>query len=427
MIKKLKKKQLGLIDCNNFYVSCERLFYPKLNHRPVVVLSNNDGCVVSRSNEAKLLGIRMGHPWFQLEKIAKKNGVIALSSNYPLYADISNRVMKVLDAFSSHKEIYSIDECFIDLSDVNEIRNISYEIRRKIIKWIGIPVCVGIGPTKTLAKLANKIAKKHPRSKGVFNYSDLNYAKQKRILSQFSISEIWGIGEKLSKKLSEDQVDTILDFKNAHTPTLRAKYGVVIEKTQKEIQGISCINIEEVIQQKKQIIVSRSFRKNLTEIDPLKEAISNFVSNACIKLRMQKSQAMMLQVFLKTNKFKKNLSQYNPILAIPMIHPTNDSLVINKYAQMIVKKIWKNGFEYKKAGIILSSITSEFIQQGNLLEASISINKNLMATLDYINAKYGRNTITISVNEKKSKWQIQQNNKSPFYTTSWNELPLVQS
>ena len=299
-------KNIALIDCNNFYVSCERVFRPDLKNIPLVVLSNNDGCVVSRSNEAKKLGIKMGQPWFQCKQISEKHGVLALSSNYPLYADMSNRVMSILSKYSPEYEVYSIDECFIELTGVSKLRETSYQIRERIIKWTGIPVCVGIGSTKTLAKLANFIAKKHPRSRGVFNYNDLSNEQKNRLLSQISVNKIWGVGLKLSEKLIKRNINTVQDLKTAHIPTLRKTFGVVMEKTQRELQGLSCINLEDSPPIKKQIVSSRSFGKSVESIDVIKDAMNSFVTNACVKLRMQKSNASIVQVFLKTNKFKQH-------------------------------------------------------------------------------------------------------------------------
>ena len=277
--------QLALVDCNNFYVSCERLFRPDLKAVPLVVLSNNDGCVVSRSNEAKALGIRMGQPWFECKDLAEEHGILALSSNYALYADISNRVMRILSDFSPRTEVYSIDECFVDLSGMPDLHALSYRIRETVLKWTGMPVCVGIGPTKTLAKLANHVAKKHPRSRGVFNYNDLSAAQQTRLLSRIAVDEVWGVGRRLSVRLTEHGIHTVQDLRLAHMPSLRAGFGVVMEKTQRELNGLACIDVQEVVPDKQQIIASRSFGSMVETADVLKDAVSVFVANACAKLR----------------------------------------------------------------------------------------------------------------------------------------------
>ena len=249
-------QQLALIDCNNFYVSCERLFRPDLAGKPVVVLSNNDGCVVSRSNEAKDIGIKMGQPWFQAKALAEEHNILALSSNYALYADLSNRVMNLLAEFSPRHEVYSIDECFVDLTGMAELRSISYAMRERVMRWTGIPVCVGIGPTKTLAKLANFIAKKHPRSKGVFNYNALTESQKATLLSRIPVDEVWGVGRKLAPRLAEYGIQNVHELREAHTPTLRSEFGVVVEKIQRELQEVACVAMEEVTPPKKQIIAN---------------------------------------------------------------------------------------------------------------------------------------------------------------------------
>jgi len=420
-------QQIALVDCNNFYVSCERLFRPDLRTTPVVVLSNNDGCVVSRSNEAKALGIRMGQPWFQCKELAEEHGILAMSSNYALYADLSNRVMSILSTYSPRHEVYSIDECFVDLTGTAKLRDVSYQMRERVIQWSGIPVCVGIGPTKTLAKLANFVAKKHPRSKGVFNYNDLSESQQIKLLEQITVDEVWGIGRRLTKRLAEHNIHTVADLKCAHTPTLRSEFGVVIEKTQRELQGISCIELQEVVPDKKQIISSRSFGDMVQDVDVLKDAMSTFVANACAKLRAQESHAALIQVFLYTNRFRKDLPQYRPCLAIPLPYPTNDSLAVNKWAGFLVEQMYKPEYQYKKAGIVLSEISPITHYQGDLLapETEVTSSNQLMTAIDQLNKRFGRGTIKISTQGAHKGWQMKQERKSPSYTTKWSDIPVV--
>jgi len=281
-VTKKSVQQLALVDCNNFYVSCERLFRPDLAGRPVVVLSNNDGCVVSRSNEAKSIGIRMGQPWFQAKALAEEHNTLALSSNYALYADLSNRVMNLLAEFSPRHEVYSIDECFVDLTGMPELRVISYAMREKIMRWTGIPVCVGIGPTKTLAKLANFIAKKHPRSKGVFNYNALTEVQKVKLLSSIAVDEVWGVGRRLAPRLAEYGIETVKELRDAHAPTLRAEFGVVVEKIQRELQEVACVDMEEVTPPRKQIVASRSFGNPVQDVASLKAAVALFVKTLAV-------------------------------------------------------------------------------------------------------------------------------------------------
>ncbi len=419
------KQQLALVDCNNFYVSCERLFRPDLTTTPVVVLSNNDGCVVSRSNEAKAIGVRMGQPWFECKALAEEHGILALSSNYALYADLSNRVMNVLSTFSPRTEVYSIDECFVDLTGIPKLRDVSYQMREHVMQWTGIPVCVGIGPTKTLAKLSNFVAKRHPRSKGVFNYNDLTEAQQTKLLSQITVDEVWGVGRKLTKRLGEHGIHTVQDLRLAHTPTLRAEFGVVIEKTQRELQGIACIDLQEVFPNKQQIISSRSFGSMVQDLDVLKDAMSTFVANACAKLRAQNSHASVIQVFLQTNRFRKDLPQYMPSLAIPLPTPTNDSLAVNMWACHLIDLMFKPEYQYKKAGVVLSEISPTSHIQGDLLALETENNSRLMIAIDQLNTRFGRGAVKISTQGAHKGWQMKQERKSPCYTTAWSELPLT--
>jgi DNA polymerase V len=417
--------QIALVDCNNFYVSCERVFRPDLRNVPVVVLSNNDGCAVSRSNEAKALGIKMGQPWFECKELAEEHGILALSSNYALYADMSNRVMSILGSFSPRQEVYSIDESFLDLTGMPKLRELSYEIRERVITWTDIPVCVGIGPTKTLAKLANFIAKRHPRSKGVFNYNDLSEALQVKLLSQIEVGEVWGVGRKISARLAEHGIHTVQDLRVAHTATLRAEFGVVVEKTQRELQGIQCIDLEDIAPAKKQIVSSRSFGQTVREVAVLKDAMSTFVANSCAKLRAQGSHASLIQVSLYTNRFRKDLPQYNPSFTLPLPQPTNDSLVVNRWADYLVGRLFKPEYEYKKAGIMLGEITPVGQYQVDWLEPTQATDTRLMDALDGLNQRFGRGTVKVSTQGAHKGWQMRQERKSPSYTTDWDSVPGV--
>ena len=415
--------QMALVDCNNFYVSCERVFRPDLKNVPVVVLSNNDGCVVSRSNEAKALGIKMGQPWFECKALAQEHGILALSSNYALYADLSNRVMSILSDYSPRHEVYSIDECFVDLTGTPQLRDVSYAMRERVIAWTGIPVCVGIGPTKTLAKLANYIAKKHPRSKGVFNYNDLTQVQQVKLLSQIEVGEVWGVGRRISARLSEHGIHTVQDLRMAHTATLRSEFGVVMEKTQRELQGVPCIDLQEVVPDKKQIVSSRSFGQTVRDVAVLKDAMSTFVANACAKLRAQGSHAALIQVSLHTNRFRKDLPQYNPSFALPLPQPTNDSLVVNRWADYLVGRLFKPEYAYKKAGIMLGEITPVGQYQADWLEPTQATDTRLMEALDGLNKRFGRGTVKVSTQGAHAGWQMRQERKSPSYTTDWASMP----
>lgn len=420
-----RSQQLALVDCNNFYVSCERLFRPDLLKVPLVVLSNNDGCVVSRSNEAKALGVKMGQPWFECQALAEQHGIVALSSNYALYADISNRVMGIVAAFSPRHEVYSIDECFVDLTGIPQVRDVGYAIRERVGRWTGIPVCVGIGPTKTLAKLANHVAKKHPRSKGVFNYNALTEDQKTRLLQRISVGDLWGVGRKLTQRLALHGVRTVQDLRAAHVPTLRAEFGVVMEKTQRELQETPCIELQEMQPDRQQIISSRSFGCMVTELPVLKDALSTFVANACAKLRAQNSHAAVIQVFLQTNRFRQDQPQHMPSLAVPLTYPTHDSLEVNRWAAYLCERMYKPGYQYKKAGVVLSEICPASHHQGDLLEPGPPLNERLMQALDALNQRYGRGTVKVSTQGAYQGWQMLQERKSPNYTTCWEEVPVI--
>jgi DNA polymerase V len=418
-------RSIALVDGNNFYVSCERVFRPDLENKPVVVLSNNDGCAVARSNEVKALGIKMGSPWFQMRHLAKQHGIVALSSNYALYADMSNRMMNVLSTFSPIQEVYSIDECFLELTGFDDIRERAYDIRRTVGQYVGLPVCVGIGPSKTLAKLANHVAKKHPRSKGVFDFNVLNDRQQESVLSSIEINEVWGIGRKLTASLNAEGVMNVLQLREADLKSMRARYGVVMEKTISELRGISCIDIQETEQPKKQIISSRSFGQTVTEIEDLQDALSHFITNAALKLRQQNSVAGILQVFIMTDRFRKDHPQYSPAISLPLPVPTCNTTLLSQWAAIGLKQIFKTGFRYKKAGVILSEISDQAIQQPDLF-SSADEQSDLMETIDSINGRFGKGAIKLAEDGSRMRWAMRQEKKSPGYTTDWDEIAICK-
>jgi len=416
-------RSIALIDCNNFYCSCERVFRPDLDGKPLVVLSNNDGCVIARSAESKALGIKMGAPWFKLHDVARQHGIVAFSSNYPYYADMSNRVMSILAQFSPDQEVYSIDESFLDLTGCGAIRDRAYEIRKRVLAWTGLIVCVGIGPSKTLAKLANHVAKKHPKSQGVFDYNILTPAQQNNVLANLAAGDVWGIGSKLARRLAELGIATVLQLRDADIPAMRARYGIVMEKIIRELRGEACIDIEEIEPVKKQIVSSRSFGQAVTELAELQDAVAHFISNAAEKLRRQKSVAGLLQVFVMTDRFRPEKPQYNPCLSVPLSVPTADSLELNRRAFQAVAQIYRSGYEYKKAGVVLSGIQPERILQKDLFSAAEAMpTAKLMATLDRINVRYGRGTLKLSSDGLQRAWVMKAEHKSPGYTTDWEQI-----
>lgn len=331
---------IALVDCNNFYVSCERAFDWRLRNKPVVVLSNNDGCVVARSNEVKALGVRMGVPWFQIRDLARQHGIIAYSSNYTLYADMSNRVMEILRDFSPRQEIYSIDECFLDFTGFQhvELNRIGQTIRQRIQQWVNLPVCVGFSSSKTLAKLANHVAKKQSQFEGVCDFAQMDEIGLNTLLAGIEVSEVWGIGRQLSIKLNNIGIQTVLDLKRAHIPTLRQQFGVVMEKTIRELNGIRCIDLEEVAPPKQAIVSSRSFAHPVRDIASLAESVTEYVSRAAEKLRKQHSYAGTIRVFIHTSPHKRDEPFYSNALLVPLPEPTHDSLRLIRAARWALKK-----------------------------------------------------------------------------------------
>ena len=379
-------RSIALVDCNNFYVSCERVFRPDLQNKPVIVLSNNDGCAVSRSNEAKALGVKMGVPLFQIQDIVKQHGIEVFSSNYVLYADMSNRVMMLLRQFAPDQEVYSIDESFLELTGLPDIAERMINMRLQVLRDTGIPVCVGVGPSKTLAKLANFVAKRHPKSRGVFNFNALTSQQVNSVLKNIPTEEVWGIGRKLTVALNEMGIVNVLQLRDTDAPSLKKRFGVVMEKTIRELRGETCIEFEDVTPAKQQIINSRSFGNMVTDVADLEDALSHFISNAAKKLRNQGSVTNMLQIFILTNRFRKDQEQYSPHVAIPLIEPTSNSMTLQKYAMQGLSVIFKAGYQYKKAGVILSEISKASVYQADMF-SNAQEKPKLMQTLDLINER----------------------------------------
>ncbi len=417
----------ALADCNNFYVSCEKVFNPSLNGKPVIVLSNNDGCVVSRSNEAKALGIKMGEPAFKIVDLIEKNNVAVFSSNYVLYGDMSQRVMNTLATFTPDIEIYSIDEAFLKLHTLKNINflDYAYKIRNTIKRYTGIPISIGLAMTKTLAKVANHIAKKNPKYNGVYIID----SEEKRIeaLKSIEIADIWGIGRQYSKFLERYKVKTGYDFTLLPPNWVKQKMTVVGLRTQKELSGIPCIDLEYEVPRKKAICTSRSFANMVSDLNTIEEAISYFASSCAYKLRKEESVAQLLMVFIRTNFFRKDLEQYASVRTITLPVPTNSSIEIVSYALYALKSIYKPDYEYKKAGVIVSGISPDNQIQTSLFD-SIDRGKhnNLMKTMDMINNKYGKNTIRLAALGCGRRLKMRQEKISPFYTTRWEDIITVK-
>jgi DNA polymerase V len=417
--------QFALVDGNNFYVSCERVFNPKLEGKPVVVLSNNDGCAVARSAEVKALGVTMGTPWFQMKDLAKQHGIIALSSNYELYADLSNRMMGILSKFSPDQEIYSIDECFLGFDGFHNYDFLAYgkEIRQTVKQWVGIPVCVGMANTKTLAKLANHCAKKAlAGEEGVFDFNRLTASERSALFARIPVSEIWGVGRKLSERLAERGIFHVEALRTADAKTLRREFSVVLERTIAELNGLSCMTLEEAVPNKQQIMSSRSFGQYVYELEPLKEAVASYIAIAAEKLRGQGSRAGMVQVYIRTNPHKENVPQYQRGLIVPLPEPTDDTLRLTKVALWLLTKIYLPGYAYQKAGVVLMNLADAGTVQLNLFSKHRD-NPRLMQVMDHINAVWGRDTLHSAATGVQKEWKMKRELKSPGFTTHWDQLP----
>lgn len=422
-------RSIALIDVNNFYVSCERVFNPKLVGKPVVVLSNNDGCVISRSNEAKD-DIPMGASWFTFQDFAKQHHITALSSNYALYADMSNRVMRILNQFSPDQEIYSIDECFLELSSFQHLDLLQYgqQIRHRVGQFTGLPISVGIGASKTLAKLANHCAKKRPEFNGVCDFNQLMPAQLNRLLAQLDVGDVWGIGRKLAAKLKQNhRINTALDLKQANPDTLRRIYSVVMEKTIRELNGIACIELEEPGLAKKQILNSRSFGIPVTDMQSLTEAVSFYISRAAVKLRHQQSLAGMVQVYIHTSRYRTGKDFYSNSFTVALPNPSDDTRVLAKNALIALKQIYRPDYYYAKAGVMLTAIQSKSGYQPDMFAAENESIKSdqLMAVMDRINNSMGRETLRLANQGFARPWKMKQQHKSPSYTTNWRDLLSV--
>lgn len=424
-------KIFALVDGNNFYVSCERVFQPRLEGKPVVVLSNNDGCVVARSQEVKDLGIKMGQPWFKIKAFSTKKNIVCFSSNYTLYADMSSRMMRLLSEFSPNCEIYSIDECFLDLTgfsnyNLNEYGQI---IRHRIKELLGLPTCVGIGSTKTLSKLANYIAKKNTSYHGVCDLSALDESEMRWLFQKISVSEIWGVGRQYSERLKKLGIHTVHDLRMAPSKRLREQFSVVMERIISELNGESCIDLEDVPSDKKQIICSRSFGRYISSLEDLKEAMATYVSRAAEKLREQDCLANLVHVFIETNRFNVNMPQYQNAYSISIGKPTSDTRILIKVAWEALTKIYRPGFSFKKCGVYLSDFTKSNAYQPSLFDDPVADHKRqrLMEVMDTVNHSMGRGTLRILGEGVGANWGMARENLSARYTSSIDELGIVKA
>jgi DNA polymerase V len=424
----MKQPIVALVDCNNFYASCERVFDPSLNGKPVVVLSNNDGCAVACSKEAKALGIRVGTPIFECEGLMKGHDVKIRSSNYTLYGDMSDRVMKVLSDFSPEVEIYSIDEAFLRLDHLSprDLNEYTHRIRRTVQDWTGIPVSIGFAPTKTLAKLANKFAKKHPQVEGVFDLLDAEVRRD--YLKEVPVSDIWGIGYQYTKFLNRQGIHTAWELSEAPISWLRKNLTVMGLRTAWELRGFPCLSLAEMREAKKGICSSRSFGRPVKTLLELEEALSSYATIGAEKLRMDCSVASIVGVFLGTNPFKKE-PQYSNYYSTGLSYPTAESSVLIHFALRALRKIFRSGFSYKKVGIFLFGIAPEKSVSPNLFGGYYDGSRSqvLMEVLDGINQRMGQGTLRFASSGSSNEWQMRREHLTDKFTTSWQELREVAS
>ena len=422
----------ALVDVNNFYVSCERVFQPKLEGLPMVVLSNNDGCAVARSAEVKALGIKTGTPWFQMEEIAKKHGIQAYSSNYTLYGDMSNRVVQVLRTFTPNLEVYSIDESFLRietlLKSYSSPGDLGQTIKEKIKVTTGLPVCVGMGESKTLAKLANYLAKKHSQFSGVCDISTMPKEELYQWMTETPVGEVWGIGRQIAKRLQAMKIQTVFDLLQASPQLMRQQFGVVMERLCYELRGVSCLQLEEVAPAKQQIVSSRSFGQLVTSLTALTESVATHTARGAEKLRGQHSVTGALTIFIQTNPFKQNEPQHHQSILVPLSDPTDNTLTLTTAAIAGLKQIYQSGFRYKKAGVIFSLLADKPTVQQSLFDDIEVKGKSagLMKALDSINSRFGNAVIRSAATGTTQAWQMRSDKRSPNYTTRWDELPVAR-
>lgn len=432
----------ALVDGNNFYVSCERVFRPGLNGRPVVVLSNNDGCAISRSNEAKALGIRMGAPWYQIRPMAQSHGLVALSANFALYGDMSDRMMSLLATLGPRQEVYSIDECFVDLGGVGgDLTERGHGMREQLLQWLGIPCGVGIGATKTLAKLANLIAKTAERKPGrypahlanVCNLAALSREEQAALLAATEVGEVWGIGRRLGAQLGACGIHSALDLAQLDPASVRRRWSVVLERTVRELQGTASIEMEEGGSGKRQIAVTRSFGQPVTALADLEEAVTVFASRAAEKLRRQHGAASQVLTYIRTSPFRQ-APQYSRSSVTPLQCPSADTAALVRAALAGLRAVYRPGFSYAKAGVLLLDLQAAAAQQTEFGFAPGAVeppdDPRLGHVLDRLNRRYGQDTVFMAsagLGGDARRWSMKQAHRSPRYTTCWDELPIAHA
>jgi len=429
----------ALVDGNNFYVSCERVFRPSLQGRPVVVLSNNDGCAIARSNEAKALGIGMGQPYHEFRRLEGDAGLVTLSANFTLYGDMSTRLMSIAAGLGPEQEIYSIDESFVGVAGVPAITRRAHLVRERLLQWIGVPCGIGIGSTKTLSKLANHVAKSADRKPGsypgefarVANLGELPASDLDAVLAATELGDVWGIGRRIGEQLRAAGLRTALDVARLDPATVRRRWSVVLERTVRELQGQPCIQLEDAAAAKKEIACTRSFGRTIQRLQDLQEAVTEFVGRAAEKLRRQESLAGQLLVFIHTSPFRRQDRQYARSITVPLRRPTADTLHLADVAITALQAIYRPGYNYAKAGVMLLDLQDQAVEQGELdLDEPGADRGRLMAAVDAINRRHGRGAVHAAgagTAGDRREWAMRQQRRTPHYTTDWQQLPIARA
>lgn len=415
----------ALVDCNNFYASCERVFQPQLNNKPVAILSNNDGCVISRSDEAKALGLPMGAPAFKYEAFFKANRIRVFSSNYPLYGDMSSRVMNILAQFTPDIEVYSIDEAFLKFEGFEhfDLNTYGLQIRQRVLKWTGIPTSVGIAPTKALSKVANKVARKFPKqTNGVYVID--SEEKRLKALKWLKIEDIWGIGYAHQKRLKAKQCKTALDFVQLPDDWVKKNFSITEWRLKKDLEGIPTLALD-YRAPKQSIATTRSFEFTHSDLENIKERISTFATSCAEKLRKQHSSCYGIIVLLNSDSHKKELPQHHTSRMISLPYPTDSSLIISQCAVEAVSSIFKDGIKYKRAGVVVTGLVPTYNHQLDLFQHENPKHKSLMHAIDALNKKYETYKIKLGNQDLKRTWKMRQKRLSPRYTTNINEIITV--
>ncbi len=423
-------RQIALADCNNFYASCERVFNPKLKNRPIVVLSNNDGCIVARSNEAKALGFKMGDPLFKVRELIDRQQVAVFSSNYGLYGDMSWRVMTILGRHAPQQEIYSIDESFLDLTGIANVSAHAAMLRTEVRQKTGIPISIGIASSKTLAKLANHCAKRVApwKDSGVCNFNELSQVELDGLFRQLEVGEVWGIGGRLVGRLACEGITTVYDLKTAPGRQMKARYNVQMERMIRELNSESCLELEDIAPPKQQIVASRSFGIKTCDYHEVHAALATHVSAAAEKLRRQHSTTALLSVFLRTSPFCEHDAQLSRSVAVPLVAPSDDTLLLQQAASAGLRHIFEAGYLYQKVGVMLDAIQPRQTRQTDLFAIDTPPERQqLLSTLDQINQRFGRHTLRSGAELLGNKWQMRRDRCLHRYTTCWAELLQVGS